>query len=318
MLRFLPSVVCCTAEVRQMKRHAGAGAGTVAVLALGRQRAEVLRPDAQRLLAVGQVRRRQRRRRRLHKRIPIADPRGSSESSSCHAAAAWLLQSVVQVRMLPDGCTTDVPQPIRCYASAIHPALAKPWDLRQLVGRVRQLLAAVLMGAEPVSARRAAAAFGCCSACKPACAVLVMAAAGDSSTPADFACVQLPAHSSPQHACVAACVYTSQVASHQGDPLQLSYFWAQNLPLQPATRQMLLSAPCAAERLRLLAQLLARIDSLCCGACGRRLAAAADVFAMTAEGVGSTFVNSAGCAAAGCERVLCVPVCCDRRQLRRC
>jgi hypothetical protein len=47
----MPRLVCCTAEVRQMQRRAsadaggagaGAGEGSLAVLALGRQRAEVL------------------------------------------------------------------------------------------------------------------------------------------------------------------------------------------------------------------------------------------------------------------------------------
>jgi hypothetical protein len=41
MLRSLPSQVCCTAEVRQMRRQ-GDDERSVAVLALGRQRAEVV------------------------------------------------------------------------------------------------------------------------------------------------------------------------------------------------------------------------------------------------------------------------------------
>lgn len=67
-----------------MKRHAGAGGGTVAVLALGRQRAEVLRPDAQRLLAVGQV--------------------GGGGGSSCANAAPLLLLEVWLAQAPELGC----------------------------------------------------------------------------------------------------------------------------------------------------------------------------------------------------------------------
>lgn len=49
------------------------------------------------------------------------------------------------VRILSEGCQADVPQPMRGYASAIHPALTKSWDLRLLSGRVRQLIQLVLM-----------------------------------------------------------------------------------------------------------------------------------------------------------------------------
>lgn len=41
LLRSLPRLVCCTAEVRQMRRQ-GDDERSVAVLALGRQRAEVM------------------------------------------------------------------------------------------------------------------------------------------------------------------------------------------------------------------------------------------------------------------------------------
>jgi hypothetical protein len=54
----------------------------------------------------------------------------------------------VLVRILSEGCQADVPQPMRGYASPIHPALTAPWDLRLLASRVRQLIQLVLM---PVS-----------------------------------------------------------------------------------------------------------------------------------------------------------------------
>jgi hypothetical protein len=49
------------------------------------------------------------------------------------------------VRILSEGCTSSVPPPIRGCLSAIHPALARPWDLQLLVARVRQALQLVLM-----------------------------------------------------------------------------------------------------------------------------------------------------------------------------
>jgi cereblon len=69
---------------------------------------------------------------------------------------------------------------------------------------------------------------------------------------------------------------------------------AHNLPLQPAMRQQLLDAGCASDRLRLLLRLLPGLERLCCCACGRQLATAADVLVMTSEGIGGAFVNSAG------------------------
>jgi hypothetical protein len=57
-------------------------------------------------------------------------------------------QSSVLVRILSEGCQADVPQPMRGYASPIHPALTAPWDLQLLSSRVRQLIQLVLM---PVS-----------------------------------------------------------------------------------------------------------------------------------------------------------------------
>jgi cereblon len=66
------------------------------------------------------------------------------------------------------------------------------------------------------------------------------------------------------------------------------------LLLQPSTRQLLLMCLCPADRLRLLLELLQRLDRLCCSACGAQLATTAEVLAMTTEGIGGTYVNSHG------------------------
>lgn len=65
-------------------------------------------------------------------------------------------QVSVNVRVLSEGCTCDVPPLMRQGFSPIHPALTRPWDLALLVGRVRQLMELVLL---PV---RGAAAWCVC------------------------------------------------------------------------------------------------------------------------------------------------------------
>jgi hypothetical protein len=90
------------------------------------------------------------------------------------------------------------------------------------------------------------------------------------------------------------CYPAAQVASFQGSPLELSYYVSHNLPLQPSTRQLLLTASCPAERLRLLLGLLERLDQLGCSECGALLATTADVLGMTSEGISGTFVNRHG------------------------
>jgi hypothetical protein len=69
---------------------------------------------------------------------------------------------------------------------------------------------------------------------------------------------------------------------------------AANLPLGPQQRQQLLEAGCAAQRLRAELQLLRQLRQLRCACCGARLAASADVFSLTPEGVGGAFVNAHG------------------------
>lgn len=60
----------------------------------------------------------------------------------------FVLQVSINVRILPEGCTSDVPLLMRQGFSSIHPALTRPWDLALLVGRVRHLMELVLL---PVS-----------------------------------------------------------------------------------------------------------------------------------------------------------------------
>ena len=55
------------------------------------------------------------------------------------------LQVSVAVRILSEGCTSDVPPLMRQAYSAVHPALTRPWDLTLLVARVRTLLELVLL-----------------------------------------------------------------------------------------------------------------------------------------------------------------------------
>jgi hypothetical protein len=85
-----------------------------------------------------------------------------------------------------------------------------------------------------------------------------------------------------------------QASGYTGDPLALSYWAASNLPLGPSTRQQLLAAPHAGARLRLLLLLLGELGALCCRRCGAGLAAAGDTLKLSPEGIGGTFVNSAG------------------------
>lgn len=66
----------------------------------------------------------------------------------------FVLQVSINVRILPEGCTSDVPLLMRQGFSSIHPALTRPWDLALLVGRVRHLMELVLL---PVSHF-----YGCC------------------------------------------------------------------------------------------------------------------------------------------------------------
>ncbi|KAI8468587.1 MAG: hypothetical protein J3K34DRAFT_459827, partial [Monoraphidium minutum] len=76
--------------------------------------------------------------------------------------------------------------------------------------------------------------------------------------------------------------------------LELSYWAAVNLPLEPALRQALLEAPHAAGRLRLLAALLARADRVACAGCGSLVAALRDLFNSSGDGSGGAFVNPHG------------------------
>ncbi len=105
---------------------------------------------------------------------------------------------------------------------------------------------------------------------------------------------------------------------------------AANLPLGPQQRQQLLEAGCAAQRLQAELQLLRQLRHLRCAICGDRLAASADVFSLTPEGVGGAFVNAHGyvhdmvrpclCAclcACPCAQLLAAPPCSNRGRSAR-
>ncbi|KIZ01480.1 hypothetical protein MNEG_6480 [Monoraphidium neglectum] len=81
--------------------------------------------------------------------------------------------------------------------------------------------------------------------------------------------------------------------------LELSYWAASNLPLEPGLRQALLDARDAAARLRMLVALLARADRVACAGCGTLVAAMRDLFNSAGDGSGGAFVNPHGCVARG-------------------
>lgn len=79
---------------------------------------------------------------------PSAAPRAYAQPhvSTCFLFRLPLcLQVSVKVRVLSEGCTSDVPPLMRQGFSSIHPALTRPWDLQLLVGRVRQVMELVLL-----------------------------------------------------------------------------------------------------------------------------------------------------------------------------
>ena len=87
-------------------------------------------------------------------------------------------------------------------------------------------------------------------------------------------------------------------ASPSGSPLQLAYWAAANLPLEPPLRAALLEAEHAAARLRLLAALLGRACVVACAACGAPLAALRDALRTDGGGGGGADGSSDGGGAA--------------------
>ena len=78
------------------------------------------------------------------------------------------------------------------------------------------------------------------------------------------------------------------------DPVGLSYWVVQNLPLEDEQRLELLAINNAAQRLRAALCLLERCESLCCRECDHSVAKQTDVFAMSKEGPQGAYVNPLG------------------------
>ncbi|KAK9812881.1 hypothetical protein WJX72_005161 [[Myrmecia] bisecta] len=79
-----------------------------------------------------------------------------------------------------------------------------------------------------------------------------------------------------------------------GDPLELSYWLASNLPLKDETRQQLLECLSAVERLALEVHLMSKMSNLHCRVCGAQIASARDMLVMSEEGTSGVFVNNYG------------------------
>ncbi|XP_049791902.1 protein cereblon [Schistocerca nitens] len=78
------------------------------------------------------------------------------------------------------------------------------------------------------------------------------------------------------------------------DPVELSFWVAQNLPIVDEQRLRLLSINSAVQRLRLELCILERCKLFCCSDCGTIVARKRDVFPMSVEGPQGTYVNPGG------------------------
>ncbi|XP_058809346.1 protein cereblon [Phymastichus coffea] len=78
------------------------------------------------------------------------------------------------------------------------------------------------------------------------------------------------------------------------DPVDLSYWVAQNLPLSDSDRLMLLKYDCAISRLQWELNYLIEDRILVCIRCDRQIGKQSNIFPMSKEGPQNTFCNSAG------------------------
>ncbi|XP_014234795.1 protein cereblon [Trichogramma pretiosum] len=78
------------------------------------------------------------------------------------------------------------------------------------------------------------------------------------------------------------------------DPIELSYWVAQNLPLTDDERVLLLKFDCAISRLQWELKYLTKDRYLACSNCGIQIGKQSDVFPMSKEGPQNTFCNSGG------------------------
>ena len=77
-------------------------------------------------------------------------------------------------------------------------------------------------------------------------------------------------------------------------PQELSFWVAENLPLDDVHRMALLKLDCTIQRLRCELSLLEQSHILCCRNCGETLAQQSDIFSMSKEGPQGSYVNPGG------------------------
>lgn len=78
------------------------------------------------------------------------------------------------------------------------------------------------------------------------------------------------------------------------DPVDLSYWVIQNLPLENNQRLFLLNINCPNQRLRAVLSILQQCEYLCCRECDHPVARQSDIFAMSKEGPQGNYVNPFG------------------------
>lgn len=78
------------------------------------------------------------------------------------------------------------------------------------------------------------------------------------------------------------------------DPVDLSFWVAQSMPLRDEQKLALLRIDCAIQRLRWELSLLEKCRILCCQKCSSKVAYQRDIFSMSVEGPQGTYVNSGG------------------------
>lgn len=78
------------------------------------------------------------------------------------------------------------------------------------------------------------------------------------------------------------------------DPIELSYWVTQNLPLDDGLRVNLLSIDSAVQRLRCALSIIEKCSILCCKGCGSQVANKKDVFSLSIEGPLGAYVNPGG------------------------
>ncbi|KAL5014116.1 hypothetical protein ScPMuIL_008386 [Solemya velum] len=78
------------------------------------------------------------------------------------------------------------------------------------------------------------------------------------------------------------------------EPAELSYWVAQNLPVDDSLRLQLLSINTAVQRLRCELSIIQMCSVMCCSQCSTELADKKDVFSMSVEGPLGAYVNPGG------------------------